>query len=143
MLSRPTNLFAATYDLIIKGGHVIDPSLRMRASAQRRRPKKRRRESSYRPFPGRPDDEDPRRRRCTRQPNRTPGQAADITQAAPFLDEVEPDAFIGDKGYYSDALVEKLQQRGITPRKPTARTRERPTSPSTASAISSSASSTP
>jgi dihydroorotase len=29
MLSRPTNLFAATYDLIIKGGHVIDPSLRI------------------------------------------------------------------------------------------------------------------
>ena len=45
----------------------------------------------------------------------TPGQAADITQAAPLLDEVEPDAFIGDKGYDSDALVEKLEQRGITP----------------------------
>ena len=29
VLSRPTNLFAATYDLIIKGGHVIDPSLRI------------------------------------------------------------------------------------------------------------------
>ena len=29
VLSRSTNLFAATYDLIIKGGHVIDPSLRI------------------------------------------------------------------------------------------------------------------
>jgi hypothetical protein len=79
---------------------------------------KRRRESSHRPFPRRPDDKDPRRRRCTRQPGRAvadAGQAADITQAAPLLDEVEPDAFIGDKGYDSDALVEKLEQRGITP----------------------------
>jgi dihydroorotase len=29
VLSRPTSLFAATYDLVIKGGHVIDPSLRI------------------------------------------------------------------------------------------------------------------
>jgi dihydroorotase len=29
VLSHSTNLFAATYDLIIKGGHVIDPSLRI------------------------------------------------------------------------------------------------------------------
>ena len=29
VLSRSTNLFAATYDLIIRGGHVIDPSLRI------------------------------------------------------------------------------------------------------------------
>jgi dihydroorotase len=29
VLSRSTNLFATTYDLIIKGGHVIDPSLRI------------------------------------------------------------------------------------------------------------------
>jgi hypothetical protein len=34
VLSRSTNLFAATYDLIIKGGHVIDPSLRTAASAE-------------------------------------------------------------------------------------------------------------
>ena len=34
----------------------------------------------------------------------TPGQAADITQAAPLLDEVEPDAFIGDKGYDADEI---------------------------------------
>jgi dihydroorotase len=29
VLSRTTNLFAATYDLIVKGGHVIDPSLQI------------------------------------------------------------------------------------------------------------------
>ena len=45
----------------------------------------------------------------------TPGQAADITQAAPLLDAIQPSAFIGDKGYDSDALVEKLEKRGITP----------------------------
>jgi len=56
----------------------------------------------------------------------TPGQAADITQAAPLLDEVEPDAFIGDKGYDSDALVEKLEQRGVTPVIPPKANRKEP-----------------
>jgi len=32
-----------------------------------------------------------------------------------LLDQVEPDAFLGDKGYDSDALVETLESRGITP----------------------------
>jgi transposase len=45
----------------------------------------------------------------------TPGQAADITQAVPLLDLVEPDAFLADKGYDSDALVATLEGRGITP----------------------------
>jgi len=45
----------------------------------------------------------------------TPGQAADITQADPLLDQVAPDAFLADKGYDSDALVETLQKRGIAP----------------------------
>ncbi|WP_353269176.1 IS5 family transposase [Gemmatimonas sp.] len=45
----------------------------------------------------------------------TPGQAADITQAAPLLDQVEPDAFLADKGYDSDALVATLEGRGIKP----------------------------
>ena len=63
----------------------------------------------------------------------------------PLLDEVEPDAFIGDKGYDSDALVEKLEQRGITPVIPPKANRKDPreTDFATASAISSSASSTP
>ena len=45
----------------------------------------------------------------------TPGQAADITQAVPLLDQVEPEAFLADKGYDSDALVATLEGRGITP----------------------------
>ena len=45
----------------------------------------------------------------------TPGQAADITQAVTLLDQVEPEAFLADKGYDSDALIETLQERGITP----------------------------
>jgi transposase len=45
----------------------------------------------------------------------TPGQAADINQAVPLLDQVEPDALLADKAYDSDALVETLEERGITP----------------------------
>lgn len=45
----------------------------------------------------------------------TPGQAADINQAVPLLEQVEPDALLADKGYDSDALVEALEERGITP----------------------------
>lgn len=45
----------------------------------------------------------------------TPGQAADINQAVPLLDQVGPDALLADKGYDSDALVETLEERGITP----------------------------
>ena len=45
----------------------------------------------------------------------TPGNAHDITQAKPLLDQVEPGAFLADKGYDSDALVAALDERGITP----------------------------
>ncbi len=45
----------------------------------------------------------------------TPGQAADITQAMPLLDQVEPEAFLADKGYDSDALAATLEERGIKP----------------------------
>ena len=45
----------------------------------------------------------------------TPGQAADITQAVPLLDQVGPEAFLADKGYDADALIEMLDERGITP----------------------------
>ena len=45
----------------------------------------------------------------------TPGQAADITQAVTLHGQVEPEAFLADKGYDSDALIETLQERGITP----------------------------
>lgn len=45
----------------------------------------------------------------------TPGQVADIKQAEPLFAELAPDAVIADKGYDSDALVETLNRRGITP----------------------------
>jgi transposase len=44
-----------------------------------------------------------------------PGKAADITQAVPLLDEVEPEAFLADEGYDSNALVATLEERGIIP----------------------------
>ena len=45
----------------------------------------------------------------------TPGQAADISQAAPLLDEVNPAAFLADKAYDADASIEALESRAITP----------------------------
>ena len=45
----------------------------------------------------------------------TPGQAADITQAEPLLEHIEAGAVLADKGYDSNALVESLEARDITP----------------------------
>lgn len=45
----------------------------------------------------------------------TLGQKADITEADPLLDEVDPEAFIADKAYDADPFVERLEERGITP----------------------------
>ena len=45
----------------------------------------------------------------------TPGQASDLSQAAPLLKTVEPDAFLADKAYDADALIEALEKRDITP----------------------------
>jgi transposase len=56
----------------------------------------------------------------------TPGQAADITQAEPLLDAIEPEAVIADKGYDCDALVGKLEERGITPVIPPKANRKEP-----------------
>jgi transposase len=56
----------------------------------------------------------------------TPGQAHDITQAVPLLDQVEPEAFLADKGYDSDALVATLEARGITPVIPSKANRREP-----------------
>ena len=56
----------------------------------------------------------------------TPGQAADITQAAPLLDKVEPAALLADKGYDSDALVATLEAREITPVIPPRANRKEP-----------------
>ena len=56
----------------------------------------------------------------------TPGQAADITQAETLLDQVEPEAFLADKGYDSDALVATLEERGIQPVIPPKANRKEP-----------------
>jgi len=45
----------------------------------------------------------------------TPGQASDVGQAAPLLEEIEPKAFLADKAYDADALIETLDERGIIP----------------------------
>ena len=48
----------------------------------------------------------------------TPGQDADITQAEPLLENIDPDAFLADKAYDADRLIDRLIQRGITPGHP-------------------------
>jgi len=45
----------------------------------------------------------------------TAGQVHDLACAEPLIDNVEPDALIGDKGYDADPFVDTLTQRGITP----------------------------
>ncbi len=45
----------------------------------------------------------------------TPGQASDLGQAEPLLRDVEPRAFLADKAYDADALIQALDARGITP----------------------------
>ncbi|WP_408742603.1 transposase [Acetobacter aceti] len=44
-----------------------------------------------------------------------PGQRADIAKAAPLLDEAAPKAFIADKPYDAESLIEKLRKRQIAP----------------------------
>ncbi|WP_156480254.1 IS5 family transposase [Acetobacter tropicalis] len=56
----------------------------------------------------------------------TPGQRADITEAALLLDEVDPAAFIADKAYDADPLIEKIEERQITPVIPSRKNRRDP-----------------
>jgi transposase len=56
----------------------------------------------------------------------TPGQTADITQAAPLLEKIEPGAFLADKGYDADTLIATLAARGITPVIPSKANRREP-----------------
>ena len=44
----------------------------------------------------------------------TPGQAHDLAGAGSLLDDVEPQALIGDKAYDADVLIETLVKRQIT-----------------------------
>ena len=45
----------------------------------------------------------------------TPGQAHDLACARPLLQNADPQAFIGDKAYDADPLIDHLTERGITP----------------------------
>ncbi len=45
----------------------------------------------------------------------TPGQDADITQAERLLEKIDPDAFLADRAYDADRLIDRLTERGITP----------------------------
>ncbi|KXV06074.1 transposase [Acetobacter malorum] len=46
----------------------------------------------------------------------TPGQRADITEAEPLLDEIDPEVYIAaDRAYDAAPLIEKLEEREITP----------------------------
>jgi transposase len=45
----------------------------------------------------------------------TAGQASDLGQAEPLLEEVGPKAFLADKAYDADALIDHLNTRQITP----------------------------
>lgn len=55
--------------------------------------------------------------------NLTPGQDADISQAEPMLENIDPDAFLADKAYDANRLTDKLTERGITPVIPRKRNR--------------------
>ena len=45
----------------------------------------------------------------------TPGQVHDLACAEPLLEEVDPEALIGDKAYDADPLRDTLAQREIVP----------------------------
>jgi transposase len=45
----------------------------------------------------------------------TPGQASDLSQAEPLLEDFTPEAFLADKAYDADRLIQALEARGIKP----------------------------
>ncbi|AQS84673.1 transposase [Acetobacter aceti] len=53
----------------------------------------------------------------------TPGQDADIAQAEPLLENIDPDAFLADRAYDADRLIDRLTEPGITPVIPSRRNR--------------------
>src|ERR1700722_1644648 len=48
----------------------------------------------------------------------TPGQASDLSQAEPLLEDFTPEAFLADKAYDADRLILALQARSIKPEIP-------------------------
>lgn len=53
----------------------------------------------------------------------TPGQDADVTLAEAMLENIDPDAFLADRAYDADRLIDRLTERGITPVIPPKRNR--------------------
>jgi putative transposase len=45
----------------------------------------------------------------------TPGQASDLGQAEPLIENLDPKALLADKAYDADRLIETLNSRRITP----------------------------
>jgi putative transposase len=56
----------------------------------------------------------------------TPGQQADVTQAAALLAGYQPEAVLADKGYDSDALVQAIEATGAAAVIPPKRNRKEP-----------------
>ena len=44
----------------------------------------------------------------------TPGQDSDLGQAELLLDEIDPQAFLADKAYDANVLINRLRERQIT-----------------------------
>ncbi|WP_393998084.1 hypothetical protein [Xanthobacter cornucopiae] len=68
----------------------------------------------------------------------TPGQQSALSQAEPLLDQVEPEAFLADKPYDADALIEAWKNVGSSPSfppRPTGSYKGKPTSRSITNAI--------
>lgn len=45
--------------------------------------------------------------------NIVPGQDADINRAEPMLENIDPDAFLADRAYGADRLIDRLTERVI------------------------------
>ena len=43
----------------------------------------------------------------------TPGQAGDLSQAEPLIEQADPQALLADKAYDADRLIETLTRRGV------------------------------
>jgi transposase len=56
----------------------------------------------------------------------TPGQAHDLACAEPLIENVDPEALIGDKAYDADLLIEALNRRQISPVIPSKANRKTP-----------------
>jgi transposase len=56
----------------------------------------------------------------------TPGQASDLDQAEPLLEDLDPKAFLADKAYDADALIKALKDRNIVPVIPPKKNRVNP-----------------